>query len=164
MSAFASLTVQVPLSIRRRPGRRMVVTPERTASPATPTTTIPTRADPALVKALVRAFRYQKLLDEGVYASITEMADAERLDRGYMGRLLQLTMLAPPIVEAVLDGGQLAEVRLPSLLKPFAAGWEQQGALHSWDLGAVLLRVNPSRLPLHPRHRPSCRFQRRRIP
>ena len=40
---------------------------------------IPTRADPALVKALARAFRYQKLLDEGRYASISEMAVAERI-------------------------------------------------------------------------------------
>ncbi|MFC0386816.1 hypothetical protein [Muricoccus vinaceus] len=69
------------------------------------------------------------MLDEGQYASITEMADAERLDRGYIGRLLQLTLLAPDIVEAVLDGRQPAEVALASLLKPFAAGWEQQGAL-----------------------------------
>ncbi|MFC0386808.1 hypothetical protein [Muricoccus vinaceus] len=57
------------------------------------------------MEALARAFRYQRLLDEGQYASITEMAEAERLDRGYMGRLLQLTLLAPDTVEAILDGG-----------------------------------------------------------
>ncbi|WP_255569471.1 hypothetical protein [Roseomonas alba] len=50
--------------------------------------TVPTRADPARVKALARAFRYQKLLDEGRYASITEMAAAERVERGYLGTLL----------------------------------------------------------------------------
>lgn len=43
---------------------------------------IPTRADPAVVKALARAFRYQRLLDEGKYASITEMAAAEKIERG----------------------------------------------------------------------------------
>lgn len=128
----ASLTVQVPLSIRRRPGRKTVVTPERTASPATPPTTIPTRADPALVKALARAFRYQKLLDEGVYASITEMAEAERLDRGYMGRLLQLTLLAPSHVEAALDGRQSEQLDLPSLLKPLPLSWKQQGGARAW--------------------------------
>jgi hypothetical protein len=61
---------------------------------------IPTRADPALVKALARAFRYQRLLDEAQYASISEMAAAERIERGYLGTLLRLTLLAPDIVEA----------------------------------------------------------------
>jgi hypothetical protein len=84
---------------------------------------ISTRADPALVKALARAFRYQRMLDEGRYSSITEMAEAEKLDRGYMGRLLQLTLLAPRLVEAVIDGRQPQDVTLPSLLKPFPAEW-----------------------------------------
>lgn len=44
------------------------------------------------------------MLDEGRYASITEMADAEKLDRGHMGRLLQLTLLLPEVVSAILDG------------------------------------------------------------
>ena len=65
---------------------------------------LPTRADPTLVKALARAFRFQKLLDEGRYASISEMAAAERIERGYLGSLLRLTLLAPDIVEAILDG------------------------------------------------------------
>jgi hypothetical protein len=120
-----SLTVQVPLRIRRRPGRKTVVTPEG-ASPAAHTATISTRADPALVKALARAFRYQRLLEEGRYGSITEMADAEKLDRGYMGRLLQLTLLAPSLIEAVLDGQQSDQLHLPSLLKPLTLNWKQQ--------------------------------------
>jgi hypothetical protein len=130
MSAFhpPSLTVQVPLAIRRRPGRKTVVTPEG-ESPAAPTSAISTRADPALVKALARAFRYQRMLDEGRYSSITEMAEAERLDRGYMGRLLQLTLLAPEIVEAVLDGGQCEQLDLSQLLKALPVSWEQQGFL-----------------------------------
>ena len=72
MSATASITVRVPLAIRRRPGRKTVVTPV----PRDTASTVPTRADPALVKALARAFRYQRLLDEGRYASISEMAEA----------------------------------------------------------------------------------------
>jgi hypothetical protein len=44
------------------------------------------------------------MLDEGRYASISEMATAERLDRGCLGRVLQLTLLAPNIVEEILDG------------------------------------------------------------
>lgn len=124
----ASLTVQVPLRIRRRPGRKTVVTPEG-ANSATPSPVISTLADPALVKALARAFRYQRMLDEGQYASITEMAGAERLDRGYMGRLLQLTLLAPEIVEVALNGRQSRRPFLPRLLEPLPAEWEKQAAV-----------------------------------
>ncbi len=85
-----------------------------------------TRADPALVKALARAFRYQRLLDEGRYASISEMAAAERIDRGYLGRILQVTLLAPDIVEAILDGRQPAELGLPALMGPFPLEWDTQ--------------------------------------
>jgi hypothetical protein len=49
----------------------------------------------ALVKALARAFRYQRLLDKGRYASISEMAAAEKIERGYLGTLLRLNLLAP---------------------------------------------------------------------
>jgi hypothetical protein len=54
------------------------------------------------------------------------MAAAERLDRGYLGRILQLTLLAPDIVEAVLDGRQPAELGLSRLLEPLSTEWEQQ--------------------------------------
>jgi hypothetical protein len=94
MTAATSITVRVPLRIRRRPGRKTVVMPVPTAD-----TAIPTRADPALVKALARAFRYQRLLDEGRYASISEMAAGEKIDRGYLGRLLRLAFLAPNLVD-----------------------------------------------------------------
>lgn len=87
---------------------------------------LPTRADPALVKALARAFRYQKLLDEGRYASISEMATAERIERGYLGTLLRLTLLAPDIVEAIVDGRQPEGLGLPRLMEPLPAEWNSQ--------------------------------------
>ncbi len=123
--ADASITVRVPLTIRRRPGRRTVVTPAQDGGE----TAIPTRADPALVKALARAFRYQRLLDEGRYASISEMAAAERIDRGYLGRVLHLTLLAPDIVEKILDGRQREDLALPRLMEPFSLGWARQRAV-----------------------------------
>jgi hypothetical protein len=100
VTAPTHITVRVPLKIRRRPGRKTVVTPVVDGLPTQSTT----RADPTLLKAFARAFRYQRMLDDGRYASISEMAAAEKLDRGYLGRLLQLTLLAPDIVEAIVDG------------------------------------------------------------
>lgn len=122
MTAATSITVRVPLKIRRRSGRKTVVTPVRGGGDAV----VPTRADPALVKALARAFRYQKLLDGGRYNSITEMAAAERIERGYLGSLLRLTLLAPDIVEAILSGRAPHGTVLPSLLEPFPEVWAAQ--------------------------------------
>ncbi len=122
MSEAASITVRVPLTIRRRPGRKTVVTPVCEGGEAA----LPTRADPALVKALARAFRYQRLLDEGRYASISEMAGAEKIERGYLGSLLRLTLLAPDIVEAMLDGRQPADLSMPALMEPITVVWAEQ--------------------------------------
>jgi hypothetical protein len=124
MSGAPYTTVWVPLAIRHRPGRKTVVTPVLPG--CVPTTA--TRADPALVKALARAFRYQRLLDEGRYGSISEMAAAEKLERGYLGTLLRLTLLAPEIIEALLDGRELG-LGLPRLLEPFPTSWAEQEAL-----------------------------------
>ena len=121
MSAACSITVRVPLTIRRRPGRKTIVTPDGQAY-------APTRvwSDPALVKALARAFRWQRMLDEGRYASVSEMARAERIERGFMGRVLRLALLAPDLVEAALDGRQGAELSLPRLLEGVPLLWSEQ--------------------------------------
>ena len=123
MTAATSITVRVPLKIRRRPGRKTMVTP---TSAEAGDGTIPTRADPALVKALARAFRYQKLLDEGRYNSITEMAAEEQIERGYLGTLLRLTLLAPSLVEELMEGRAGSAPSLSELHQPFPEVWEHQ--------------------------------------
>ena len=57
-----------------------------------------------LVKALARAWRWQKLLDRGVYSSVTEIAEAEKISKSYVTRILRLALLAPDLVEAILGG------------------------------------------------------------
>ena len=118
MSEAGSITVRVPLSVRQRAGRKTVVTPGYGDSAP-----VPLRTDPALVKALARAFRWQRLLDEGRYASISEMAQAERIERGYLGKVLQLTLLAPEVVEAILDGKLADEPSLPMRLSGVPPLW-----------------------------------------
>jgi hypothetical protein len=111
----------VPLTVRRRPGRKTVVTVANTAG----TTPIRTRADPALVKALARAFRWKRLLDGGRYTSISEIPAKETIDRGVVGTVLRLTLLAPDIIEAILNG-DTPELSLPRLLEPFPLEWDAQ--------------------------------------
>jgi hypothetical protein len=130
MSIATSITVRVPLTVRHRPGRKTVVTQGETAS----SFAIRTRADPAMVKALARAFRWKRMLEDGRYASISDVAAAEKIDRGYVGSILRLTMLAPDIIEDILDGRQPPELGLPRLLERVPLEWEAQrralGLLH----------------------------------
>ena len=121
MTTATSITVRVPLAIRHRPGRKTVVTPTTDG-----VASVTTRADPTLVKALARGFRYQRMLDQGLYASLTEMAAAERVDRGYLGRLIKLALLAPDIVEAILEAQWAESPGLPTLMRSFPVEWIEQ--------------------------------------
>lgn len=122
-----TITVRVPISLCRRGGRKLVITPEG-ASPWAPPRA---RVNSALVKALARAFRWRKLLETGIYGTIDEIAAAERINDSYVSRVLRLTLLAPSIVEAILDRRQPAAVQLDSLLKPLPLDWQlQRNTLH----------------------------------
>jgi hypothetical protein len=79
-----------------------------------------------LVKALARAWRWQKLLDKGVYGSVTEIAEAEKISKSYVSRILRLALLAPDIVEAILGGWAVQRAMLEKLERPLPMGWEEQ--------------------------------------
>ena len=118
----ATIIVAVPLTIRKRGGRKLVLSPagEEITVPALP------RIDNTLVKALARAFRWRKLLETGVYVTVAEMADAESINRSYVSRVLRLTLLAPEIVESILDGRIATDLFMPDLLEPRSELWIQQ--------------------------------------
>lgn len=120
-----TVTVRVPLAIRKRGGRKVVVSPDGSVLPTAPRH-VATNADPALLKALGRAFRWKRLLEDGTYASVSDIARAEKLDRTYVGDVLRLTLLTPAIVEAVVEGKQGHEVTLPRLMKGFELTWESR--------------------------------------
>jgi hypothetical protein len=93
---------------------------------------VATNADPALLKALGRAFHWKRLLDDWTYASVSDIALAEKLDRTYVGDVLRLTLLAPEIVEAIVEGRQpMLHLSLPSLLKPWPSEWARQPQSHA---------------------------------
>ena len=74
-----------------------------------------------MVKALARAFRWRKMLDESVHATLEDLARAKGVHATYVSRVLRLTLLAPEVVEAILDGRQPAELQLNDLLEGFPA-------------------------------------------
>jgi ABC-type nitrate/sulfonate/bicarbonate transport system substrate-binding protein len=116
--------VFVPISFRRSGGRKTIVAPDGTlVAPERGKAT-----DRTLIKALARAWRWQKLLDDGVYGSIAEMADKERINRSYLSRTIRLSLLAPDIVDAILNGTQPATLQLADLEAPFSIDWQEQRA------------------------------------
>ena len=121
--AAQTLTVVIPLRVKPRGGRKAVVTPGVLA--------LERRQDITLIKAVARAFRWRRMLESGRFATINELAAAEKINASYVSRLLRLTLLAPDIVEAILDGRQPEGMTLPRLMKPFPAEWDQQ----RWAIG-----------------------------
>ncbi len=114
------LTIRVPLAVRKRGGRKLVVMPDGTASRGSSV------ADSTLAKAVARAFRWRRMLESGRFVTLNELAAAEKINSSYVSRVLRLTLLAPEIVDAILDGRQPDGVTLLALMEPFAVEWEGQ--------------------------------------
>jgi hypothetical protein len=84
------------------------------------------RIDNTMVTAIARAFRWKKLIERGQYASVLELAEAEEINHSYLCRVLRLTLLAPDIVETILDGRQPLELTVECLLRPLPSEWVVQ--------------------------------------
>ena len=113
-----TVTLHVPFRIVKRGGRKELQLPDGAVQPR--------KTDKTLVKALARAFRWKRMLESGEFATIAELAEREGIAPSYMTRVLRLTLLAPGIVEAILDGRQGPEVTLVRALEPFPVEWESQ--------------------------------------
>ena len=124
-----TLTIQVPLTIRRRGGRKQIVSPAGSApwAPSRP------YIDSTIVKALARAFRWRRMLETGAVSTVREIAAREKINSSYVSRVLRLTLLAPDIVEAILDGRQPTDMTLPKLMRPFPMEWETQNTALLFD-------------------------------
>ncbi|WP_173935083.1 hypothetical protein [Chelativorans sp. Marseille-P2723] len=117
-----TITVHVPITFNKRGGRKQIVLPDGTSSWAPPRA----RVDNTMVKAIARGFRWRKLLETGVHTTIEDIAAAEKISASYVSRILRLTLLAPSIVDAILDGRQGPEMTLATLMKPFPLEWDRQ--------------------------------------
>jgi hypothetical protein len=83
-----------------------------------------TRFDDSLAKAVARAFRWKTRLEDGTYATINEIAEAEKINFSYVARILKLSLLAPDILEVILDGRTTLTVE--GLAKPLPMSWKDQ--------------------------------------
>lgn len=110
-----TMVVSIPISLRRQGGRKTVVTPSHAPTWLPP----PSRIDNTIVKALVRAHRWRSLLESNKFASVRELANAEKINESYLCRVLRLTLLSPRLTEAILNGQQPEGLDLAHLLKCF---------------------------------------------
>jgi hypothetical protein len=115
-----TLVVRIPMRFQRRGGRKRIVAPDGTELAPSSNS----QPDGTLVKALARAHRWQQGLESGEYGTLAELADAQQISRSYVCRVLRLTLLAPDIVERILDGRPTAG--LAQFLQPFPLEWETQ--------------------------------------
>ena len=118
----STVTVHIPMTWKRHGGRKVIIAPDGGDAwvPAKP------RPDETLIRALVRAHRWRRLLEERKYRSAADLAEAEGLTRSFVNRLLRLTLLAPDVVEAILDGRHPKVLQLEELTKALPSVWDEQ--------------------------------------
>lgn len=92
-----ALTVIVPLTISRRAGRRRYGLAQDSDA-----ATIGSQLT-SLQRALAKGYRWRGMLERGEIASMKELAESESTDNSYVGRIINLTLLAPEIIAGILD-------------------------------------------------------------
>jgi hypothetical protein len=119
-----TLVVRLPMSFQRRRGRKRIVATD--GSEIVPTSK--PQPDGTLIEALARAWRWQRMLDEGLYMTVSEIGDGENISKSYVSRILRLALLAPDIVDAILAATADQALALERLERPLPASWVVQRA------------------------------------
>jgi hypothetical protein len=88
--------------------------------------------DGTLIKALAWAWRWPRMLDEGIHTSVSEIGDAENISKSYVSRILRLALLAPDIVDAILAGRADQALMLERLERPLPESWKEQRDHLGW--------------------------------
>lgn len=117
-----TIIVRIPMRIKTWGGKKEIIAPPNAPDWAPP----PPSPHHAMLKALGRAHRWLQMLESGKVSTMKELAEQEKLNDSYISRILRLTLLAPDIVEAILDGRQPANLTLADLMEPFPMVWSEQ--------------------------------------
>lgn len=118
-----AVVVRVPVKFYRRNGRQMILAKDDASGRNHQTAPAP---DSALAANLAKAWMWQEHLESSEYGTLEELANANKVDRTYVGRILQLTSLSPKVVEKILDGNEPAGVSLRQLRKGVPVVWSEQ--------------------------------------
>ena len=126
------LTIHIPITFKRRGGRKLVLSPD--GRPLDPRPTGAPDVDDTLRAGIVKAFRWRRRIETGQASSITDLAEQEKVTDPYVSRLLSLTCLAPDIIAAVFDGCQPRGLTLNHMRKKVPESWDEQRIL--WEFPA----------------------------
>lgn len=127
------LIICIPVTFEQRGGRKQIIVPPGIAD-LQPRAS---RCENSLINALAKAHLWRRLIETGKYASAAELSRAEGINESYLCRVLRLTLLAPDIVQAILDGQQPRTLELRSLLKPLPVDWAAQRKALGFANGAA---------------------------
>ncbi len=114
------IIVHIPLNLKQWGGKKVIVSPEGRDLTKMD---FAIRKDEKLLKALGRAYRWQKLL---AHTSATELAEKEKINKSYLLRMMRLTLLSPRLIDAILNGQQPESLSLAVIEKPFSPIWSEQ--------------------------------------
>lgn len=127
------LSIRMPVCFKRRSSRKMIIAPSGAAALLNNIDLKAQKPDQSFVAALVKAFQWQDLVDQGVYTSPKELAEKENIEVTHVYRVMRLTMLAPDIIEAVLEGTQPRTLTLQNIVRGFPISWKEQRALYGFS-------------------------------
>ena len=134
-SSDGRLTLSVPIQFKRRAGRKQVTLPNGEPGKPRPWDTATT----ALQLALARGHRWLAMLESGEAISLREIAALEGVDNSYVSRMVNLTTLAPDIVDAILLNELPDHLTLFDLASNTPLSWDAQRGL----LALVISQVGP---------------------
>lgn len=115
-------TTHIPMTFRSRGGKTVIVLPDGSRGVSRREATI----DNAMIKVIARGFRWRRLLNEGMYATIEDLAAKEKINPSYVSRILRLAFLSPKVVQVILDRKQPAWLTMKDLLRPHPNDWSEQ--------------------------------------
>ena len=130
-SSDGRLTLSVPIQFKRRAGRKQVTLPNGEPGKPRPWDTAAT----ALQLALARGHRWLRMLESGDAKSPREIAALQGVDNSYVSRMVNLTTLAPDIVDAILLNELPDHLTLFDLASDTPLSWAAQRNLLNLPAG-----------------------------
>lgn len=117
-----TIKVFVPIAFQRRGGRKLIIVPDGADHWGLPQA----KQDNTLIKAIARAWRWRRMIESEKVPSARQLTEKEKISSSYLARILRLTLLAPDIVESILDGRQPKGLLLADLMETFPVEWDAQ--------------------------------------
>ncbi|MBX9726354.1 MAG: hypothetical protein K2X09_03730 [Rickettsiales bacterium] len=116
-----TITVHIPVSFQKRGGRKYIIAPD-----AIPEEYRPPKESSSILKAIAQAFYWREMIESGEVISVTDLARKIDMNESYLARVLRLSLLAPDIIRALVEGRQPRTLTLLELFKPIPLDWNEQ--------------------------------------